>query len=91
MTIPKLRQKAIETGKGFSEIVFPPRNCNELPAKLADKHQLQTTQKSQVYTLKIIIYLNDVVQGLKFMQEIENFSTDTNLCIHYVVDMTLRF
>lgn len=56
MTIPKLRQKAIETGKGFSEIVFPPRNCNELPAKLADKHQLQTTQKSQVYTQEIIIY-----------------------------------
>ncbi|XP_052063675.1 zinc finger protein 711-like [Mytilus californianus] len=47
MTIPKLRQKAIETGKGFSDIVFPPRNCNELPAKIADKHHLQITQKSQ--------------------------------------------
>lgn len=48
MTIPKLRQKAIETGSGFSDIVFPPRNCNEMPAKLADKHQLQMPQKSQV-------------------------------------------
>lgn len=53
MTIPKLRQKAIETGKGFSDIVFPPRNCNELPAKIADKHHFQTTQKSQVQYIKM--------------------------------------